>query len=83
MTRPDDPPIAMPLRDFTCNACGHAFERLLRGDAAPACPNCGASDLRRELSAFAVGGGAPPPVPAGCGACGAAQAGACRHETTH
>ena len=73
----------MPLRDFTCNACGHAFERLVRGDETTACPSCGATDLRRELSAFAVGGGVPAPAPAGCGACGAATAGACRFEPTH
>ncbi len=83
MTRPGDPRTAMPLRDFTCNACGHAFERLVRGDEPAACPSCGATDLHRELSAFAVGGGAPPPVPAGCGACGAAQPGACRYAPAH
>lgn len=73
----------MPLRDFCCNACGHAFEKLVRADDTPACPACGSADLHRELSAFAVGAQAPAPVPAGCGACGAASAGACRFENVH
>lgn len=72
----------MPLRDFTCTACGHAFEKLVRHDEAPACPCCGGTELHRELSAFAVGAAAPArassaPLPAGCGACGG-PAGACR-----
>ena len=73
----------MPLRDFTCNACGHAFEKLVRGDDAPACPHCGSADLHRELSAFAVGaGGADPAAVPACGACGGAP-GACRFEPAH
>ena len=44
----------MPLFDFTCRGCGHAFEALVRAGHATVCPSCGASDLERQLSAFAV-----------------------------
>jgi len=62
----------MPLYEFDCRACGRRFEMLMRGADAPACPACGARDLERALSTFAVGAGAAPePFSAGaCGRCG-------------
>lgn len=62
----------MPLYEFECRACSRRFETLVRGAEAPVCPSCGARDLERALSTFAVGGaGASDPVPAGaCGRCG-------------
>ncbi len=74
----------MPLRDFTCQACGQAFERLVRGSEAIACPVCGSTALRQELSAFAVGAGGAQALPmsAGCGACGM-DPGACGFEPGH
>ena len=45
----------MPLFDFRCRACGHAFEALVRTqDAPPQCPNCKSADLERQLPTFAV-----------------------------
>lgn len=72
----------MPLRDFTCQACGQAFEKLVRGDEAIACPACGATELRREMSAFAVGAGGSAPQPTGCGGCGMNPAN-CGFEAGH
>jgi len=61
----------MPLYEFECRACAQRFETLVRGNQTPACPSCGAEDLERALSTFAVGGGASEAVPAGaCGRCG-------------
>jgi putative FmdB family regulatory protein len=57
----------MPLFAFECAACGHAVELLVRADARPACPACGAPGMEKQLSHFAaVAGGRPEP--AGCGA---------------
>ncbi|MEO6235655.1 MAG: zinc ribbon domain-containing protein [Vicinamibacterales bacterium] len=49
----------MPLYDYRCHACGHAFEALVRPPAAPACPECASSDLERMVSscAFSVRSG--------------------------
>ena len=43
----------MPIYAFECASCGHQFERLQRlSDADPTdCPNCGASQVRRQLTA--------------------------------
>jgi putative FmdB family regulatory protein len=43
----------MPLYDFRCRSCGHAFEALVRKDP-PQCPSCHGVDLERQLSTFAV-----------------------------
>jgi putative FmdB family regulatory protein len=51
----------MPIYAFQCQACGHAFERLQKlSDADPtACPDCGAEQVRRQLTAptFRLAGG--------------------------
>ena len=51
----------MPIYAFTCDACGHAFERLQKlSDADPTvCPDCSASAVRRQLTApqFRLAGG--------------------------
>lgn len=41
----------MPLFDFACTACGHRCELLVRVGSEPACPECGSSALRKEVSA--------------------------------
>jgi putative FmdB family regulatory protein len=55
----------MPIFEYECAACGRRFERLSsRDEDAPACPQCGASEVRRRFSVFAVGR-AQPERPAG------------------
>jgi len=44
----------MPLYEYRCVACDGEFELLIRSGATPACPTCGATDLERLLSMFAV-----------------------------
>ena len=46
----------MPIFEYECKKCGHRFEALLKSasDAAPKCPECGASDAKRLLSRFAA-----------------------------
>jgi putative FmdB family regulatory protein len=71
----------MPLYEYRCPACRHAWDALLsRWDSpAPACPACGAERSERRLSAFAVVSGAPAGGGAAEGACGTGSC-ACRRE---
>lgn len=39
----------MPIFDFSCRACAHKFEALVR-KTAPVCPTCQSADLERLLS---------------------------------
>ncbi len=39
----------MPIFDFKCVKCGHAFEELVRGDQVPACPKCAAVNAERQF----------------------------------
>ncbi|MEK7768032.1 MAG: zinc ribbon domain-containing protein [bacterium] len=69
----------MPLLELKCGKCGEAFEYLTQGAGdEPACPACGAHDVRRLFSAFAVGSATGPRAqgeaacngdPATCGRC--------------
>jgi putative FmdB family regulatory protein len=65
----------MPLYEYRCSKCGHAFEVLVSSNSveAPACPKCGALETEKQLSAFAVGrsgSGSGVPMPeGGCGSC--------------
>ncbi len=47
----------MPIHEYKCDHCGCQFETLVRTDAEAQCPGCGGRALRRQMSAFAVGGG--------------------------
>lgn len=44
----------MPIYEYECAACGHAFERLEKMSEAMAqkCPECGKRKARRLLSTF-------------------------------
>jgi len=44
----------MPIYEYKCNTCGHAFEYLARSfsDAATVCPKCGAQNPLKQLSTF-------------------------------
>lgn len=63
----------MPIYEFQCEKCQHIFEELTYGDAAPACPNCGAAETRKLMSCCAHQGGgsaeygASAPASGGCG----------------
>lgn len=52
----------MPIYEYRCDACGHAFEALqkISDDALKDCPECGKPALRKLISASAFrlkGGG--------------------------
>ena len=48
----------MPIYEYSCEDCGTKFEKLVRrqGDGV-ACPSCGQSHLKTELSTFAAHAG--------------------------
>ncbi len=49
----------MPLYEYSCEKCGHQFEKLMqmksRDKSEVACPQCGSDEVRRLLSTFAIG----------------------------
>ena len=48
----------MPIFEYECADCGHRFELLVRAGTKLACPLCGASRLKKQLSTFAAMGSA-------------------------
>ncbi|MFY7905867.1 MAG: FmdB family zinc ribbon protein [Burkholderiaceae bacterium] len=63
----------MPIFEYACNGCGHAFETLVRSGTVPACPQCHGTELHKLLSVPAKPadntGMALPASP--CGSCDA------------
>lgn len=49
----------MPIYEYQCETCTHEFEELVRGVECVHCPHCQGASVRRKLSTFAKGGGAP------------------------
>lgn len=61
----------MPIFEYVCKGCGHAFEAIVHTSAAPSCPSCEGTNLDKQLSVFAVGGGRTLEAAArACGTCG-------------
>ena len=47
----------MPTYDYQCKSCSHPFTAMHKiSDPAPACPECGAAEVRKLVSAPAVHG---------------------------
>ena len=44
----------MPIYEYTCRACEHSFELLIRGEETQACPSCESADLERHISISGV-----------------------------
>jgi putative FmdB family regulatory protein len=64
----------MPIFEYVCQNCQHAFEALVFGRDKAACPKCQSKKLSPQLSIFAVSakghtGASAAPVGA-CGSCG-------------
>ena len=66
----------MPIYEYVCMQCESHFEELVRNGEQPACPDCGAGNVRKQLSVFAAHGGSsepsfnPTPRSGGGGCCG-------------
>ncbi len=59
----------MPIYEYVCMQCESHFEELVRGDEQVACPDCAATNVRRQLSVFAAHGVASQPSFGGGGGC--------------
>ena len=47
----------MPLYEYACMECESHFEELVRNaEQAVACPECGAGNVLKQMSSFAVAG---------------------------
>lgn len=57
----------MPIYEYVCKDCSRGFEALVGGSIEPECPDCHGKHLEKQLSVFAVGKTASPPI----GPCGA------------
>lgn len=44
----------MPIYEYSCRACGHEFETLVRPGSTPGCPKCESQELERLLSLPAI-----------------------------
>ena len=65
----------MPIFEYVCRDCGHAFETIVNGSREPHCPSCSGQALDKQLSVFAVSTASsardvPAPDHGGCARCG-------------
>jgi putative FmdB family regulatory protein len=50
----------MPIYEYQCPSCGHAFEQMVKMNApTPECPQCGGAEVKKLVSAsgFILQGG--------------------------
>jgi putative FmdB family regulatory protein len=61
----------MPIYEYACMECESHFEELVRNaEQAVVCPDCGAANVLKQLSAFAVvGASSKPSFGGGGGGC--------------
>ncbi|MDP6712782.1 MAG: zinc ribbon domain-containing protein, partial [Nitrospinaceae bacterium] len=63
----------MPIYEYVCKKCDHAFELLVSGSARPACPECNSKKLDKQHSVFSPSikeNSAPAKnLPPECGSC--------------
>ena len=65
----------MPIYEYACMECESHFEELVRNaEQAVVCPECGAANVLKQMSTFAVVGASSQPsfgqTAAGGGCCG-------------
>lgn len=63
----------MPIFEYICKDCDHAFEALVFGGEKAQCPKCHSKKLAPQLSTFAVaskGSASASPAAGACGSCG-------------
>jgi putative FmdB family regulatory protein len=56
----------MPLYEYTCRKCDHAFEELVFDGEPVECPRCHGAEVERQWSAPARPGTAGVSLPMGC-----------------
>jgi putative FmdB family regulatory protein len=72
----------MPMYEYVCRSCDHAFEALVFGDEDVACPQCESEQLERLLSLPGLAQIASTHANGGCGDLNQAPCGApfCRRQ---
>ena len=61
----------MPIYEYRCRKCGHAFEKLVSSaSASPGkCPECGAPKPEKQFSTFSASVASAGALPCSSGAC--------------
>lgn len=60
----------MPIYEYVCQKCGHAFEQLMfKSDDKPVCPQCQGREVKKQMSACAGHGLAGGGCSGSCSAC--------------
>jgi putative FmdB family regulatory protein len=54
-------PSKVPIYEYVCMECESHFEELVRNGEAVNCPDCEASNVRKQFSVFATHGTAEQP----------------------
>jgi putative FmdB family regulatory protein len=68
----------MPIYEYACMECEDHFDELVRSDdQVITCPSCNATDVLKQISAFAVHGAAAKPSFGGGSASGGCCGGGC------
>ena len=70
----------MPIYEYACMECEQHFEELVRSEGqAVVCPDCGAANVLKQLSTFAITGASSQPSFGGAtgGGCCGGSCGSC------
>ena len=61
----------MPIYEYRCRKCSHAFEKLVSRSDSPSgdCPKCGAPKPEKQLSTFSASMASASAMPCASGAC--------------
>ena len=78
----------MPIYEYICSKCGHAFEKLVPSSRTkPKCEKCGSAKLEKQFSTFAARAGASTAAAcssaAMCPAAAASRGAACGSGCPH
>ena len=44
----------MPIYEYKCLGCGHLFEKIVKLNEAPNCPECDSGELEKQFTVAAV-----------------------------
>jgi putative FmdB family regulatory protein len=44
----------MPIYEYKCRACGHLFEKIVKLNEMPNCPECDGSELEKQFTIASV-----------------------------
>lgn len=56
----------MPIFEYVCHTCHHAFETLMFASQQASCPQCSGTNLEKQFSLFAVNSKTTAPLSQAC-----------------